>query len=580
MLVHRTVAKIPTSISSKAERLYRFLQLTSSNYESMQRQIRFNELAKNFQDAILITRALSIGHVWIDELCILQDSPQDCSNEAFRRLQYFANSELNIAATASPDAQQGILNARDIARHSITLISNAERVGIRPLAQDVFSLIRETRRLPKRPPISVKPLNIQSHTFLERITARRTVHFTEQQMIWQCQTTLVGEDGQIGEDRDRFSGLCSKSPFDFHLGRRMREITGANENEHHRYPDMAMTAPVEGHTGVRYSLDEALMDMNWYELVGQFTKISVSDPSDVLPLLSPFANTIQQQTHATYLAGLWALDDQIPFRSLLWYCKDSGSPANNGSPSWTWSSVIGAITHPAQHMYRMDHPGARSEWLPPKAKSQRHVLTYPCKDSQIRITTANTNPTTSDIFGRVNGGELKITGFVRPYTGAQKWDFDAEQGHSGHSGKSDSIDGFITGSRKTFSLRKETDDDEELPKEKALDERLFTLTEYLDTRSPTSMTWDAKNHLLLLVAEFRDELDSSRKPHITPGDCIQFIILERRADDSKLRYARLGTAKLQRKNRDWGMMSGLGLWGVHSAYTEENGWKREELVLV
>lgn len=560
------------------------LQLLSSNLGSLQDRIPVHMLAQFFRDAILITRALSIDYIWIDALCIIQDSPQDRANEDSKKLQYYANSELNIAATASANSQHGILHPRDIVLHSARLTGNAVDVGIRPLAEDVFSLIRECRYFSKRPPITNKPLGEQSHAFLERISAKRTVHFTEQQMIWQCKTCLVGEDGQIGEDRDRFSQLCGKSPFDFHLGPRMREITGPNENEHHRYPDMTMTRPIEGHTGVKYSLDEALMDTNWYSFLGEYTKHSVHDSSLLLPLLSPFAKTIEKETPAIYLAGLWAMDDQIPFRSLLWYCETKGTPADNGSPSWAWSSVVGAITHPAQEMYRMDHPGAQSEWLPRNAQRQRHVLNYPHKDSQIRILAVTTRLSTSDVFGRVEGGGLRITGLVHSYTGAGTWEFAAERHSFRQSESMDRVDDFVTGSRKTFFIDGHDKDEgqTELVKDTVEEEKQFKIIEHLDTISPDDIEWNAEKHLLLLVAEFRDQLDSSRKPHITPNDSIQFIILERRASEkgNNSCYVRIGTAHLQRKNRDWGIMSGSGLWGVHSAYTEENGWKREELVLV
>ena len=570
-----------------------FFKLSTYNYESSQLRIRLGELTRNLQDAIVTTRALSISHLWVDVLCIIQDSPEDRAKEASKKEQYFANAELNIAATASPNPQHGILNSRDLALHSVSLTGDADGLGVRPLAEDVFSLVKEPWLLQERSSISVKPLSLQGHAFLERITSKRTVHFTEQQMIWQCQTCLVGEDGQIGEDRDRFERLCSKRPFDIHLGLPMRQITGTNENEHCRDPDIALSSPVEGYTGVKYSLDEALMDTKWYGLLEEYTQRSVYEASDRLPLLSHFAKQIHGRTNASYLAGLWAIEGQIPFRSLLWYCKGKGATANNGSPSWTWSSVVGAITHPAQDMHRMDHPGARCEWLPPRAQSQRLVISYPYMDSQIQILSAETRPTTADIYGKVEGGEIRITGLVHSYAGAHEWDFSAERGHSRQIDISHSPDlpeGEVVSSRKTFFLKEQTDaekvdDTAKNNKDEHnenQEEMQFTLTEYLDTINPSDVQWKTEKHLLLLVAEFRDELDSSCKPCITPSDSIEFIILRYHAsrDETTDCYTRIGTAKLQRKNREKGMIAPAGLWGVHSAYTAENGWNRKTLILV
>ncbi|KAL8951381.1 MAG: hypothetical protein Q9222_002631 [Ikaeria aurantiellina] len=672
------------------------ITLSSTNLVSMQTQIKHIELAKSFQDAISITRALSIPYLWIDALCVIQDSPQDRAWEASRKVQYFANAELNIAATASPHAHHGILTPREIARNSVELTGDAAGIGVRPIAEDVFGLIRNMRWFPTRPPLSAQPLTQQSHALLERMSAKRTVHFTDQQMIWQCQTCLIGEDGQIGEDQDRFSQLCSNRPFDIHLREPMREITGANENEHHRDPDTALATPVKGYTGVKYSLDEALIDTSWYDLIEEYTKRSIHEPRDFLPLLSPFAQKIQWQTEGSYLAGLWAMEGQIPFRSLLWYCKNGGAAAHNGSPSWAWSSVVGAVTHPCQYMHRMDHPGARSEWIPPKTQRQRHVLSYPCRNSQIKVLSSKTTPSTDNLLGQVEGGRLEITGLLHNFTGAEEWDFAAERGYSRKDTtrlRSDQLEGHVTGSRKIFYTnaytavkssdeanpegseenieeeRREEDDEEKdkhndedskedeneadddihddghdtdeddntdaqddasatkdeaetsntVPNSKSttpkllnddhtFGDRSFTLTLHLDHLSPSSSTtttmdtpidWHTTPHLLLLVAEFRDELDSMQRPHITPSDGIWFIILRQRVggeaesegeasskeeakegdDGENEEYERIGVAVLRRKSKDTGW-GGKGLWGVHSAYEERNGWVRRRVVVV
>ncbi|KAL8709495.1 MAG: hypothetical protein Q9220_005737 [cf. Caloplaca sp. 1 TL-2023] len=596
--------------------------LSSSNYESMQTHTRLGELARTFQDAIVITRALSISFLWIDALCIIQDSPQDCATESSKRMQYFANSELNIAATASPHAQHGILHPRDIALNSVSLTNAAAAIGVRPIAEDIFGLIRNQRFFPKRPPLSPQPLNQLSHALLERMSSPRTVHFTNQQMIWQCQTCLIGEDGQVGEDRDRFRKLCSNRPFDIHLRQPMREITAANENEHHCDPDMSLQAPIRGHTGVKYSLDEALMDIGWYDLISEYTSRSPNSPHNILPLLSSFAQRIQEQTKASYLAGLWAAeDDQIPFRSLLWYCKTPGTFAGNGSPSWSWSSVIssGGVTHPGRWMYRMDHPGARSKWVPKGARRQQHVLSYPCQDSQVRVLNAQTvisAASGSNVFGTVEGGRLEVTGLVHRFTGVEEWDFAAEMGCSRRDPAQGGVeDGDFTGSRKIFytDAYEAEKGDESGEKEGGEEggeserkggkggndgedltngDRHFTLALHLDHLSPiTPYDYHTREHLLLLVAEFRDELDSSQKPHMTPKDAIYLLILrqvvtaetasdEGRGDvDRENTYERIGIAQLQRKSKDLGW-GGKGLWGVHSNYSPKNGWKRRKLILV
>ena len=52
-----------------------------SNYEEMKQEIPMATLPPLFQDAVAITRKLNLRHLWIDSLCIIQDSPEDKQRE-------------------------------------------------------------------------------------------------------------------------------------------------------------------------------------------------------------------------------------------------------------------------------------------------------------------------------------------------------------------------------------------------------------------------------------------------------------------------------------------------------------------
>ena len=537
-----------------------FLRLSHQNMKLMQYKIDFGRLPKNFQDAIVITRALGLRYLWIDALCILQDSPDDWASEASKMAQYYSGSEICIAATASPHAQHGILRPRIVGSASARLAGEGEGLSVRSLADDVLSLIpyKYIDFRADRQPISYQPLNSRSWTFQERLLARRIVHYTEQQMIWQCQKCLVGEDGQVGEDVD-WSPKTAMVPFELTILPPLREITAANENEHGRDPDFKLRAPVKGHTGVKYSLDEALGDMGWFKLVDEYTKRSLTYPSDLLPALSALASEVQKLTKATYVAGLWTVDGQISLRSLLWFSAKKNARANNGSPSWAWSSVLGPVIHPAIDLIRFDHPGARIDWVPSQSTrapstdrsrslSESHERTtqltfvgtrtreiiYDYTDSQMEFQSITVNLATSNTFGEVRDAELRITGLVHSYTGAEEYDFAAEQGDK---------DGR------------------------------FTLTEFLDTEDKMTFQWKTEKYLLLCIAEFRDNASNTGYPGMTAGDQIQFIILRHLDRKGSQYYERVGTAKLMNEERG-------GFARTNSAYTIANGWTRETLVLL
>lgn len=43
--------------------------------------IRLSELPKTIRDAVIVTRRLGLVYLWVDTLCIIQDSPQDLEAE-------------------------------------------------------------------------------------------------------------------------------------------------------------------------------------------------------------------------------------------------------------------------------------------------------------------------------------------------------------------------------------------------------------------------------------------------------------------------------------------------------------------
>jgi hypothetical protein len=69
--------------------------------------IPISSLPKTFADAVEVTRRLGMKHIWIDSICIVQDSTDDWEHEASRMALVYQGSELNIAAADSPNSYGG-----------------------------------------------------------------------------------------------------------------------------------------------------------------------------------------------------------------------------------------------------------------------------------------------------------------------------------------------------------------------------------------------------------------------------------------------------------------------------------------
>lgn len=66
-----------------------------------------------FKDAIKVTRSLGIQYMWIDSLCIIQDSRADWLHESSHMSKIYKYSYCSIAATAAEDDAAGCFRDRD-----------------------------------------------------------------------------------------------------------------------------------------------------------------------------------------------------------------------------------------------------------------------------------------------------------------------------------------------------------------------------------------------------------------------------------------------------------------------------------
>lgn len=81
---------------------------TSETYATLVRGIQSVDLPLTFRDAVAIARKLSIRYLWIDCLCIIQDSPKDLEEACALMDVIFENAFLTIAATKSTGPEHGL----------------------------------------------------------------------------------------------------------------------------------------------------------------------------------------------------------------------------------------------------------------------------------------------------------------------------------------------------------------------------------------------------------------------------------------------------------------------------------------
>lgn len=87
-------------------------QTTTKNRGDNMRHISVSSLPKSFVDAIVVTQRLGIRYLWIDSICILQDSEEDWNLESSRMRDIYQNAFLTISALDAPDSHVGFLTPR------------------------------------------------------------------------------------------------------------------------------------------------------------------------------------------------------------------------------------------------------------------------------------------------------------------------------------------------------------------------------------------------------------------------------------------------------------------------------------
>lgn len=113
---------------------------TQLNIESRKTRIAMDELSATLNDAILLTRAFNIRYLWIDSLCILQDSNLDWEIESSRMGAYYSRSWLTQAAGLD---HAPIWPRMDSTKHHLSLARNTNQVIV--LATIDFQYLNQKR---------------------------------------------------------------------------------------------------------------------------------------------------------------------------------------------------------------------------------------------------------------------------------------------------------------------------------------------------------------------------------------------------------------------------------------------------
>jgi len=255
-------------------------------------RIRLHDLPRSFQDAVKICRALGLKHLWIDSLCIIQDSEEDWASESSQMARIYKDCLMMIAFSGYENSHQPILCPRPHV-NTCELGDNLKGVFFQ---SNLRSGLHDDPQ--SNLGTSPCPLSRRGWAFQERLLAPRTLHYTAEQLIWECTKFSVSESGRWDSRQEYVIPA---------------RVNGESKNKY-------------------YSL--------WRQLVQNYTLRDLTYPDDRFPALSGVASEIQKRIDDIYIAGLWRDDLH---RGLVWEVHRSGPAAKYRAPSWSWASIDGRV---------------------------------------------------------------------------------------------------------------------------------------------------------------------------------------------------------------------------------------------
>lgn len=291
------------------------LKLERKTYDAFRGGLAISELAKNFRDAMEIARSLGIRYLWIDCLCIIQDSTTDWLEQSKKMASLYSHATLTIYAMASETSHNGILTPR-----------NSPMIKEMPLAQPVCVPVYKAGTLidfeaqlelvHAEEDVEEDPVHMAQFSILasrgwalqEYVLAPRRLLFGTRRVHWECLRGTQTMDG--------FTMTASRYwNFEFNEFR----------------------AQVHAHSPRSKSRDQGLLD-SYYELVRFYGARQLTKSSDKLPAFSAIARCVHPAIGGDYIAGLWTADLH---RGLLWYfyrpSRHQYLPTTYRAPSWSWA---------------------------------------------------------------------------------------------------------------------------------------------------------------------------------------------------------------------------------------------------
>ncbi|KAK6615855.1 heterokaryon incompatibility protein [Botrytis cinerea] len=371
--------------------------LTESNLALWRVDLPLDDLPLTFRHAIIVCVSLGFQYIWIDSLCIIQDSLEDWKEQSAMMRDVYKFAWLNIAALSTASDYEGFINEyRDprvefgfrasfasILGHDLGQ-QNADNGDCLLLSGVAKLLWNFSSDIPGNT-VSNAPLFKRAWVYQERSLARRTLAFAKNSVYWAC-------DEHTGGEQPEWSGIEGSS-----LRRTLHSVRETS----------ALNPPSEEQ--LLRLLKE--FETTWQSTVASYTRCKLTKSIDKLIAVSSVAQELAEMMPQRYLAGLY--DFNLVYQ-MTWVNIDGRTTpprkrvgdSEYVAPSWSWASVEAPI-----HKYIITASG-----VSPKYESTPGTKQFVLAN----VLAADVALETEYLFGLVKAGWMRIRGRLNRVTASYK----------------------------------------------------------------------------------------------------------------------------------------------------------------
>ncbi|KAF6794165.1 heterokaryon incompatibility protein [Colletotrichum musicola] len=256
------------------------------------------KLPRTLKDALYICERLQIGYLWVDSLCIIQDSEDDWQIEAAKMSGIYLGSLLALSFSSASSTESGCFNEHSV--HALEfergraswatldgILSDGRKSRLYiPSSRNMLVEDDPTRTFQEE--VLAGALSKRAWALQEHVFPRRTLYFTSKQLFWECQHCRLSEDNYPQD----------QLPY---------------------YPICDLNFPINA--GIIVSL--------WYcRIVVDYMSRKLTRETDRLVAISALARATYLNRRIDYIAGLWKDYLVANVQKVSWKLKTDNSFAD------------------------------------------------------------------------------------------------------------------------------------------------------------------------------------------------------------------------------------------------------------